>query len=348
MNLINQYIYKNCTRTTIAIFLILATILLANTGLRLVEDVNEGNIPSFFLLQLLGLKIFQYLSILIPISLFFGIIIALNRLYISNEMVIMKLSGYSANRLSNVLSKLIIFTSLVVMVFSFFLTPITVNMRAEVEHQITHEQKIYSLQEKNFNISNDRSKVIYINDKNNSEYTNIFIKSDDNKSSRIDIASAISFDEYDDKFVTLIEGISYVFNIDGSFSTTKYINQDILLSNTIPTLINNDIESKNIIELFQADSIASLSEALKRFSFIIATLILGYLAIPLSHVNEREDKYKNIFISTLFYFSYIILINVFAKSLNSESSLLVSFIILHLSYLFVTYSFYQKSKQLNI
>jgi lipopolysaccharide export LptBFGC system permease protein LptF len=72
------------------------------------EDVNDGGIPSVFLLQLLSLKIIQYFSILIPISLFFGIIIALNKLYVSNEMVIMKLNGYSNELISNILTKIIV------------------------------------------------------------------------------------------------------------------------------------------------------------------------------------------------------------------------------------------------
>ncbi len=71
------------------------------------ESVNEGGLPSLFLLQLLILKIIQYSSLIIPVSLFFGILISLNRLYVSNEMIIMKLGGYSCKAISSVLSKMI-------------------------------------------------------------------------------------------------------------------------------------------------------------------------------------------------------------------------------------------------
>jgi lipopolysaccharide export system permease protein len=324
----------------LSILLILLLILFANTGLRLMEDVNDGGIPSVFLLQLLGLKLIQYFSLLIPISLFFGIIIALNKLHVSNEMVIMKLNGYSNKLISVILTRIIVITAIIVMLFNCFITPHTVDIRSEIEHQIVHEQKIYSLRDKNFTISNDGSKVIYVNNKNKLTIANVFIKSITNESNSISISSGISTTETNEDIIKLVEGKSYVFNPDGSFSSTKYLNQDILLSNEVPKSINNDLESKSILELFQLNDVLSFSEILKRFSMIIATLILGFLAIPLSHINAREDKYRNIFIAAFFYFSYVVLINIFAQSFDTKVYILLSLISLHIIYLYITYKLF--------
>ena len=304
------------------------------------EDVNDGGIPSVFLLQLLGLKLIQYFSLLIPISLFFGIIIALNKLHVSNEMVIMKINGYSNKLISVILTRIIVITAIIVMLFNCFITPHTVDIRSEIEHQIVHEQKIYSLRDKNFTISNDGSKVIYVNNKNKLTIANVFIKSITNESNSISISSGISTTETNEDIIKLVEGKSYVFNPDGSFSSTKYLNQDILLSNEVPKSINNDLESKSILELFQLNDVLSFSEILKRFSMIIATLILGFLAIPLSHINAREDKYRNIFIAAFFYFSYVVLINIFAQSFDTKVYILLSLISLHIIYLYITYKLF--------
>ena len=304
------------------------------------EDVNDGGIPSVFLLQLLSLKMIQYFSILIPISLFFGIIIALNKLYVSNEMVVIKLNGYSNELISNVLTKIIVYTAVVVMLFNCFITPYTIDIRSDIEHRIFHEQKIYSLQERNFTISNDGSKIIYINNRDELIKANVFIRSKSKQSSTIDISSGISKQEYNNDLISLVEGKSYVFNPDGSFSSTKYLNQNILLSNKVPNYINNDLESKSILQLFKYKDVLAFSEIFKRFSMIIATLILGYLAIPLSHVNARQDKYRNIFIAIVFYFSYVVLINIFAKSFDARLYISLSILTLHLFYLFITYKLF--------
>ena len=252
-------------------------------------------------------------------------------------MVIMKVNGYSNKLISAILTRMIVITAIIVMLFNCFITPYTVDIRSEIEHRIIHEQKIYSLRDKNFTISNDGSKVIYINNKNKLTTANVFIKSKTNESSSISISSGISTTESNDDLIKLVEGKSYVFNPDGSFSSTEYLNQDILLSNEVPKSINNDLESKSIIQLFQLDDILSFSEILKRFSVIIATLILGYLAIPLSHINTKEDKYRNIFIAAFFYFSYIVLINIFTKSFDTRVYISFSLITLHIIYLFIIF-----------
>ncbi len=304
------------------------------------EDVNDGSIPAVFLIQLLILKITQYSTLLIPISLFFGILIALNRLYVSNEMVIMKLNGYSNKLISSVLSKIIIITSIVVMLFNFFITPYTVELRANVEHRIVHEQKIYSLQERNFTISNDGSKIIYIDDIDVTKKSNVFIKYETPESTRIDISSNISDTDTDNNKIQLQDGISYVFDSDKGLSSTRYQTQNILLTNKVPEITNSSLESKSIFELFHYTDISSFSEISKRLSMIIATLVLGYLAIPLSHVNEKEDKYRNIFIAAIFYFSYIVLINIFTASLDTKFYIILNLISLHILYIFVTYKLY--------
>ena len=86
----------------------------------------------------------QYMSLLIPISLFFGIIISLNRFYASNEIIIMKLNGYITSwSISKILSKFIIFGSLLVLLFNFFLYPMFAFDQKRLQHQITHEKNIF-------------------------------------------------------------------------------------------------------------------------------------------------------------------------------------------------------------
>ncbi len=89
---------------------------------------------------------------------------------------------------------------------------------------------------------------------------------------------------------------------------------------------------------------AALSESLKRLSMIIATIVLGYLAVPISQARQIDDKYRNIFISTIFYFSYIVFINLISKAFDDSYLLALSFITLHVVYLLITYIYYRKSE----
>ena len=343
MNLISQYLYKNCTKASIAVFVVLLFILLANTGLRLVEDVNEGDIPSIFLIELLALKVVQYSSIIIPLSLFFGIIITLNRLYVTNEMTIIKLNGFSNYHLARILSVLIMLVTIFMIVLKFFLAPLAVEHRAKIEHQISHEQKIYSLKEGSFNISNDKSKVVYINNKEKSELANIFIRSSSKSGIRIDISSGVTSNDVDSNLISLNNGISYVFNPDGSFSSTQYSTQDMILANEIPEFSSMDVESKSFFELVNMTDLLSAKEIFSRVSIIIAGLILAYLAIPLSNYAKKNDKYRNIFIGALIYFSYILIIQLASSSVSSKIDLAMIAFFLHTSYIYITFALYKQT-----
>ena len=338
MNLISQYLYKNCARTSLAVFLILFLILLANTGLRLVEDVNDGDIASIFLIKLLVLKMVQYSPLIISLGLFFGIIISLNRLYTSNEMTIMQLNGISNIELAKILTKLILIFIIVMSLLELILSPKALELRTQVQHQITHEQKIYTLNEGSFNISNDGSRVIYITKKNSTQPGNVFIKSTSNLTTRIDISSRIK--SSGDKKIILEDGKAYSFDSDGSFSSTDYESQNMLITNTMPKLNNNNLQSKSIFELFRSINLSELAEILNRFSVIISGIILAYIAIPLSSFFRRNEKYKNVFIGAILYFSYIVLVNIMSQSFNTETSLLISTFITHTFFIFIAYYLY--------
>ena len=81
-------------------------------------------------------------------------------------------------------------------------------------------------------------------------------------------------------------------------------------------------------------NLSSAREIFNRLSMIIAGLILAYLAIPLSNYAKANDKYKNIFIGAIIYFSYIIAINVLSTSVSTKIDLAMCALFLHLIYLY--------------
>ena len=233
------------------------------------------------------------------------------------------------------------FVTIFMIILKFFLAPLAVEHRSKIEHEISHEQKIYSLKEGIFNISNDKSKVVYINNKEKSELANIFIRSLSKSGTRIDISSGVTSNNIDSDLISLDNGISYVFNPDGSFSSTEYSTQDMILANDIPEFSSVDVESKSFFELANMTDLLSAKEIFNRVSIIIAGLILAYLAIPLSNYAKKNDKYRNIFIGALIYFSYIIIIQLASSSVSSKFDLAMIAFFLHASYIYFTFALYK-------
>ena len=115
----------------------------------------------------------------------------------------------------------------------------------------------------------------------------------------------------------------------------------MILANEIPEFSSIDVESKSFFELVNMTDLLSAKEIFNRVSIIIAGLILAYLAIPLSNYAKKNDKYRNIFIGALIYFSYIIIIQLASSSVSSEFDLAMIAFFLHTSYIYFTFALYK-------
>ena len=67
------------------------------------------------------------------------------------------------------------------------------------------------------------------------------------------------------------------------------------------------------IQLLSVDGIEASAELQSRFMLPIATLILGFAAIPLSYSSPRKGRYNKIFFGALIYFSYFIMMSIAEK-----------------------------------
>ena len=74
MKILQKYLIRELTLSSISVFSVFMLILSANTMLRLVEEASVGNFPTYLLFPLIIIKITQYSIYLLPISVFFGII----------------------------------------------------------------------------------------------------------------------------------------------------------------------------------------------------------------------------------------------------------------------------------
>ena len=142
MKILDKYLIKEIVGSTLAVFGIFMIILSANTMLRLIEEASLGNFPSYLLFPIIIIKITQYSIYLIPISLFFGIILSLGRFYNSNEMAVISSSGQSPKNLAKIISNVILPAAFLVGLFSLYITPSATEYRYQLEHRLNSEERI--------------------------------------------------------------------------------------------------------------------------------------------------------------------------------------------------------------
>jgi len=97
--IIDRYISKELLLTWLAVTLVLMLILLSGTLVRLLGRAAEGLIPNDVVWTLLLFTGARYLILLIPLSLYLGVLLSFSRLYKDNEMAALGACGMGLKRL---------------------------------------------------------------------------------------------------------------------------------------------------------------------------------------------------------------------------------------------------------
>ena len=90
LSILDRYLLKESLWNWLAVTLVLWAIVMSNSLARFLADAVDGDIPGSIIFTLLGLKSVSYLTTLIPLSLFLGVLLALGRFYQDSEMVAMQ------------------------------------------------------------------------------------------------------------------------------------------------------------------------------------------------------------------------------------------------------------------
>ena len=85
-NILDRYVLREVVTAWLAVTGILLVILLANEVVGVLERAAANQYPQSVVLELIGLGALQYLSILLPVGLLLGVVLAFGRLYHDSEM----------------------------------------------------------------------------------------------------------------------------------------------------------------------------------------------------------------------------------------------------------------------
>ena len=111
------------TWTFVAVTGVLLVVLLSNQFARVLGQAAANDFPAGIVLTLIGLTTLQQLTVLVPIGLFLGIVLALGRLYHESEMTAMAACGVGPLRIYRPIALLALVVAAALAVLSFRIVP---------------------------------------------------------------------------------------------------------------------------------------------------------------------------------------------------------------------------------
>src|SRR5579864_9040644 len=84
--ILGRYVLREVVVAWLAVTGVLLVILLANEVVGVMERAAANQYPQSMVLELIGLSSLQYLSVVVPVGLLLGVVLAFGRLYADSEM----------------------------------------------------------------------------------------------------------------------------------------------------------------------------------------------------------------------------------------------------------------------
>ena len=162
--LVTNYLFKNLFKTTMFITIVITLVVLLTQSLRLIELIASNNAPAYIFLKMFILTLPKLFEIVLPISLAITTLFIYNKMIMDNEIVVMSACGFSRFQLAKPVLVIGAAATLLLMLFSLWLTPASVNAVKQMRFDVRTKYSSFLVKEGVFNTFSD-DLTVYVREK---------------------------------------------------------------------------------------------------------------------------------------------------------------------------------------
>jgi lipopolysaccharide export system permease protein len=311
LRILERYILREVVVSWFAVTGVLLAILLTNQVARVLERAAESQYPRGVVLELILLSAVQNLSLVVPIGLLIGIVLALGRLYHDSEMTAAQACGAGSRPiLLPVLGFTLVLAALLA-ALSLHLSPAAAGRMLELRSEALRAGQFAPIAAGRFRIFGGGSIVVYAQATDpDGTLRRVFVERD-RGGGHLEVALAQrathAYSEGgDQQVITLYDGERFE-GIPGErrFRIVRFA------ENTIPVRLPAmsagvvALEGAPTRTLLRSPDREQLAEFHWRIAFPIMALVLAVIAIPLARLRPRQGRYARIGYAVLIFFVYI-------------------------------------------
>jgi lipopolysaccharide export system permease protein len=324
--IIVRYLIRETLKSQLAIFFVLFLVFLSQKFIRVLAEASDGEIPARMILSIVGLNMPYMGLLMLPLSIYIGILITFGRLYAESEITVMNATGIGNQFLVRAALYLALITSILAAVNSLWLSPWSLDKESKLMAQLAAQNSVELLQQGSFQKTPDGSSVVFIDSVENKKLKNVFVAQ---LVPRDSILPSVMYSESGDvkqlsdgrQIISLYNGVRYEgvpTRID--YMITNFDQYDGLIGQKQVKAKARNWESMPLMELLNNDDTRAKAELQWRVSLIVCIPLLTMLVIPLSAVNPRQGRFAKMGPAILIYLSYFLAISA-AKSAIEDGAI---------------------------
>ena len=310
---LNAEVFKS-TLGILAIFFILVV------GSRFVgyfEQAAEGTLNPSLIYKIVLLRFPDFITLLIPLSFFLGLVITISRLYAEREIYGYFSVGLSRNDLIKFLIPQAVGFFLITLTLSIYIAPYTKELSRELISIDSFEEQLESIKPKELISFNKEDNFIYVNSKDGNSLKDLVLYMTNQNTSSLIIAEELNYQDIGQSTILEFKEGSFYQDIfyDGTGVISEFGNLRIPVKNDLKT-----ISGLSLSKLFDFSEESSTSEIYWNISIPITIFILLIIGVYLSKVNPRQGRFSVLLPAIFVYILYLSLLILGRESYDSEST----------------------------
>ncbi|MCH7538244.1 MAG: LPS export ABC transporter permease LptF [Proteobacteria bacterium] len=310
-SILDRYIFREVAITWLGVTMVLLLILLTQQFAKVLGDVAKGRLPKNAAFDVIGLSAAQYLTIVVPISLFLAIMLALGRLYRDSEMPAMMACRVGLGGIYRPLLWLIVPLSLGVAWLSIEGAPQALMAIDRVGAEARREADLASIEPGKFTVLGPDQAVVYgerVTPDGLMEKVFMQRLIGDGVVEVViaELGEMVESDDPNVRMLVLHNGRRYE-GVPGTlqFRVVEFVEHGIPYR--LPSLQPPDPRPRamKFLDLMRSSELEHVAEFQWRIGIPLSTVILAFLAVPLSRTQPRSGRYGRIAIGLLVFIIYL-------------------------------------------
>ena len=307
--LLGRYVVREIVRPAVVVSAVLVTVFVAYLLARYLADVVDGLLPSRTIALLVLLRTAIALEVLVPITLFLGVVMALGRLHADSEMVAMAALGVGPARIVRAVAALAVTVALGVAALSLVVRPWayeeSYRLRAEAGAEVDLDRfkagRFYAKQRGEYVVFAEHS------DTAAGRLAGVFVHNEERDVRHVVFAQE-AYQRVDpvtgDRTLVALRGHHYrISNGEGGDRIVGFARMEMPLR-TQPSMPEYRRKAASTEALARSRDPMDVAELQWRLTTPLATVFLALLGIPLGRAVPRQGRYARFASAVVAYAAY--------------------------------------------
>jgi lipopolysaccharide export system permease protein len=307
--ILDRYVLREVLTSWLVVTGVLLVILLTNQIARVLERAAESQFPREVVLELIGLGALQNLSVIVPVGLLLGVVLAFGRLYHESEMAAAQACGVGPSRIYAPVIGLALAVTAFVAWLTLALGPTATARTLGLRNEALRAGQFAPVAAGRFRTFGGGNTVVYAQEIDpDGTLRRVFIQRE--RAGRLEIVLAqrarheISPDGILHR-ITLYDGERHEGTPgSGQFRIVRFAEHVIPVR--VPQMGGGamGLEGVPTRELLASADLERRAELQWRIALPVVAIVLTLVAVPLSRLRPRQGRFARVWLAVLVYFVY--------------------------------------------